>query len=574
MHIRTTFLSALAILLCGLHAPEARAAYNDGGPLVLKHVTGGLARPIFVTHAPGDTNRLFIAEQREDSTARVRIYLKSSGELLATPFVTISPVSTRNEEGLLGLAFHPGYQTNGCFYTYSSFRDSVSIRSRIHRFTVSADPDIADPGSANLIMTIVQAKGSHNAGWMGFNPVAVDNGQATDNPAYFLYIASGDGGAKNDTGDGHDPLIGNGQSLHTRLGKMLRVDVGRDGNLDAFPPDDTEDFGIPSTNPYAATTNGLGEIWAYGLRNPWRCSFDRETGDLWIGDVGQGYREELNFQPADLAAQNYGWRLREGFIATPTGGVGGPPPPDNVDPVLVYPREQPGTEVINGEVWGRSIICGYVYRGASMPWLRGTFFFSDYVSSHIWTLRYDAGSQTVTEYADRFPELQPDTGTLSAISSFGEDAEGELYVTTLGGNVFRITQSDYDLWRSRVFSVEEIATESTSGPGADWDGDGKTTVEEFIVGSDPLLADGPLPFSFAILPSQGSNAYLTLSLDRSPQSTSTVSIVGETGPAVDQLTTNTAIVLQNTATNVVVRDTVPSAAAPQRFGRLRFHGAP
>ncbi|HXG09446.1 MAG TPA: PQQ-dependent sugar dehydrogenase [Gemmataceae bacterium] len=396
-----------------------------------------LSRPVFVTSPPGDTERLFIVEQH---TGRIRIYNRSTGTINATPFLTVPGVNTGSEQGLLGLAFHPNYADNGFFYVYFTSNTAppgvtpgaagVSI---IRRYQVSANPNVANPTSATNILAFGQPQSNHNAGWIAFGPDG------------FLYIASGDGGGSDDNDAGHTDGIGNAQdpSDDNFLGKILRIDV----NGDAFPEDPERNYAIPPTNPFVGADGNEDAIWAYGLRNPWRPSFDRLTNDLYIADVGQNTREEINVQPAGTpGGRNYEWRLREGTIATPTGGVGGPRPPGGIQPIYDYPHD-------NSALGGFSVTGGYVYRGP-IPELQGQYFFSDFVSQRLWSLRWDGSPQSQhngTNFTDRViwtGLLAPDGGTINGLSSFGEDAQGNLYLVELGsgtnGELFQIVEgADY-----------------------------------------------------------------------------------------------------------------------------------
>ncbi len=286
----------------------------------LERVSTGLSNPMFVTHAPGDKNRLFVAER----SGAIKIVNLPSGTVEATPFLSIPSVDTAGEGGLLGMAFHPDYQTNGKFYVNVTIDNggdtSLGVTSpfsnHIREYTVTANSNVASLASQREILRYVQPQSNHNGGWIGFSPVDRQ-----------LYIASGDGGGGDDTGGGHTAGTGNAQdTTNNLLGKMLRINI----NGDDFPADANRNYAIPPTNPFRAGVGnpaddiGDDEIWAYGLRNPFRASFDRLTGDLWIGDVGQNVREEIDFQSAGSAGgANYGWRLREGRIQTPSGGVGG-----------------------------------------------------------------------------------------------------------------------------------------------------------------------------------------------------------------------------------------------------------
>ena len=399
-------LAALTgLILLGVTATSGLARAEG---FTSQRVASGLARPVFATAPPGDTTRLFVVEQH---TGRIKILNLASGVINATPFLDIDGLATGNEQGLLGLAFHPDYDSNGLFYVNLTI--SGSGTTHIRRYQVSANPDIADPSTATTVLTYSQPQGNHNGGWIDFGP---NDG--------LLYIASGDGGGGNDSGTGHTSGAGNAQDItNNLLGKILRIDV----NGDDFPGDPARNYAIPSTNPFVDIT-GDDEIWAYGLRNPWRPSFDWSTGDLYIADVGQGAREEVNFQLAsDLGGENYGWRLREGLIATP-GGVGGPAPPGAVEPIHDY-------EHVGAPLGGFSITGGYVYRGPNAA-QQGVYFFADYVTEQIWSFRFDGVN--MSEFANRTTELAPNVGSINSIVSFGEDGAGNLYIVDLGGEIFKI----------------------------------------------------------------------------------------------------------------------------------------
>jgi glucose/arabinose dehydrogenase len=344
---------------------------------------------------------LFITEK---NTGLIRI-LKTD-VVLATPFLDISTrISSSGERGLLGLAFHPDYANNGYFYvSYTRTTDGAIV---IERFQVTANPDIADPSSGTVMLDPIPHPGqsNHNGGWIGFRP--------QDGNAGYLYISTGDGGSAG------DPPC-NAQNGNVLLGKILRIDV------------DDGDPLIPPSNPFVGNPNFLDEIWAYGLRNPWRCSFDRATGDLYIGDVGQGTREEISFQSASsLGGENFGWKVMEGTSCFGTGNCVSPPAcnsPTLTDPIYDY-------------AWGatgRCIIGGSVYRGCAIPGLSGTYFFADNSTDRIWSFRYDGTS--VTEFTDRTAELAPAVGTINSPVAFAEDARGELYIVDHGasGELYKI----------------------------------------------------------------------------------------------------------------------------------------
>jgi len=340
-------------------------------------VEGGLTRPTYVTHAGDD--RLFIVEQ----PGRIRIF--KNGELLAQPFLDITDKVTidGNEQGLLSVAFHPDYKNNGQFFVdYTRQKDGATV---IERYTASSgDPDRADDQSGKVILTIAQPEANHNGGLIKFGPDG------------YLYVGMGDGGGQ---GDRHGS-IGNGQDRNSLLGKLLRIDVT---NQDTFA--------IPPTNPFNT------EVWAYGLRNPWRFSFDRSTGDLYIADVGQNTYEEVNVQAAASAGgENYGWRIMEGLHCFN--------PQEGCDQMgLVLPIAE-----YSHDVGGCSITGGYVYRGLQYPVLDGAYFFADYCTGYIWSLQRNGDQWLMTKRLES--GLQ--------ISSFGEDVNGEIYVINHGGAVYQV----------------------------------------------------------------------------------------------------------------------------------------
>lgn len=439
----------------------------------LERVATGLSSPIYATHAPGDRDRLFIVQRG----GAIRILNLTTGQLEATPFLSIPSVDTAGEGGLLGLAFHPDYANNGKFYVNVTidngglnFQGATSpFSTQIREYSVSANPNVAN-ATPRPILSIVQPQNNHNAGWIDFSPV---NG--------YLYVPTGDGGSGNDDGSGHTAGIGNAQDITDNLlGKVLRIDV----NGDDFPADASRNYAIPTDNPFVGTA-GDDEIWATGLRNPFRNSFDRLTGDLWLGDVGQGQREEINRQPADApAGENFGWRLREGNIQTPS--VGGPIPPNYRGPIYDYGHG-------NGSFQGNAVVGGYVYRGPD-PSLQGTYFFADNTSSHRWIM--DTSTFAV-QNVDSL--LVPDVGSVNNPAAFAEDAVGNLYIVSIGtGNVFRIVtnelltgdynadgfvdENDFAHWQAN-FGV-------TSGAGlaADGNGDGIVDAADFTVWRNNLGA--------------------------------------------------------------------------------------
>lgn len=386
-HPTIQVLTYAILLACLLRITPAEASHTVS-------VASGLTRPVLVTAPRGDTTRIFVVEQRNGSTGAIRIL--RGGSLLTRPFLSVSGVATGNEQGLLGLAFHPNYSSNGYFYVnFTRGSDGATV---IERFHVSSDPDSADAISGQTVLTIPQPFANHNGGNLAFG-----------NDGY-LYIGMGDGGSGNDPGH-------RAQSDTTLLGKILRIDIDS-----AFP------YAIPPTNPWATSPTVRHEIWAKGVRNPWRWSFDRLTHDLYIGDVGQDAWEEIDIQPANSpGGQNYGWRCMEGLNCT---GLS-----DCIcnDPSLTLP-------IYNYSHGGGkcSITGGYVYRGCADPGLQGTYFFADFCSNQIWSFRFV--NDTITQFQERTAELAPGGGlSITSISSFGEDAFGELYICDLnGGEVFKI----------------------------------------------------------------------------------------------------------------------------------------
>ena len=361
--------------------PSVGAAASD--PLVrLETVVGGLRSPVFVTHAGDASGRLFVLEQ----AGRIRIV--KNGRLLAAPFLDITArVDFAGEKGLLGLAFHPSFKANGRFFVNYTTRTAGPLRTVIAEYRVSAsDPDTAD-ATETLILEFNQPFDNHNGGMVAFGPDG------------YLYIGAGDGGS------GGDPQ-NNGQRLATLLGKVLRIDV-----------DSASPYAIPADNPFVDRTGARGEIWAYGLRNPWRFSFDRLTGRLFLGDVGQNSVEEVDLIERGA---NYGWRIMEGSRCfSPASGC------NRAGLILPITDYRNPTD-------GISVTGGYVYRGPQVTSLRGAYIFGDFGSSRIWSLvEQSAGIWKRSEL------LKPGFG----ISSFGEDEQGEVYVVdyeTVNGSVRRL----------------------------------------------------------------------------------------------------------------------------------------
>ena len=369
---RSLCLLSLLLLSFGAIAQE----------IALEQLASGLALPVAVTHT-GDS-RLFITQQRGT------VVIWDGTRILPTPFLDITNlVLCCGERGLLSVAFHPDYAQNGFFYVnYTEF--SGPGTTVIARYSVSAtDPNRANTGSAKILLKIAQPFSNHNGGQMQFGPDG------------YLYIGMGDGGSGGDPGN-------RAQNLGDPLGKMLRIDV-----------DGGDPYAIPASNPFINRAGARPEIWSYGLRNPWRFSFDRATGDLWIADVGQGLWEEIDFQPAtSIGGENYGWRRMEGsHCFNPSSGCN--------DGTLVLP-------VIEYDHSGGacSVTGGYVYRGSRYPRMKGTYIYGDYCNGMIWGAT-GPGAGGVSS------RLLLDTSI--TISTFGEDANGEIYVTDhSGGRLYHI----------------------------------------------------------------------------------------------------------------------------------------
>lgn len=367
--------------LVALGALLALAGLSSAQSPRLEKIAEGFTRPIYVTHAPDESQRLFVLEQGG------RISLLEAGQ--RSLFLDISQRVSRaanspsyTEQGLLGLAFHPDYAENRAFFLNYTDRSGTTV---IARYRASADGRQADPASEEVLFTLAQPFANHNGGHMAFGPDG------------HLYVSLGDGGAAN------DPL-GAGQNLTLLLGKILRLEVGAEGP-----------YTIPADNPFVYNPSAADEIWAYGLRNVWRFSFDRLTGDLYMGDVGQNRYEEINFQPASSqGGENYGWNAYEASMVFNRGVVA----PNAVAPIFEYDHTAAN---------GCSVTGGYVYRGQAIPSLVGRYVYGDFCSGRIW-LGWREGAIWRNQ-------VFMDSGL--QISSFGEDAAGELYVVDYRGAIYR-----------------------------------------------------------------------------------------------------------------------------------------
>jgi hypothetical protein len=425
----------VASLVGSVQLIAASIAASEGVAVI--RVATGLEQPVYVTAPPADNSRLFIVEANSGGSpmgptvARIRILNltgSDAGTVNEIPFLTVAGIQQVEDQGLFTLVFHPNYAQNGYFYINHTTSDGMA--SVIERYQVSAaDPNLADDGSKTMIMSVPEPFSNHNGDWIGFSPADVTSGN------YYLYYTTGDGGSQFDPDN-------RAQNLSLRNGKLLRIDVGPDGLADDFPFDPLENYAIPASNPFVTTPGADRAIWASGFRNPWRASFDRQTGDLYIGDVGQGIAEEVNFQPFDSAGgENYGWSRLEGTAAGPN------PTPvlmSSVAPIYEYRH---GFSLTSGP--GRSVTGGYVYRGPVAE-LQGQYIFADFLGDYdfatrtghaqIFSFQFDGsdpsefdGSNIVGDQVlNRTAEFQPNVGTIDFISSFGEDAMGNLYIVDMG----------------------------------------------------------------------------------------------------------------------------------------------
>ncbi|NUM55352.1 MAG: PQQ-dependent sugar dehydrogenase [Candidatus Hydrogenedentes bacterium] len=356
-------------------------------------VASGFDDPVFLTAPPNDPTRLMVLEQ---STGR--IMLIKNGSPVGTPYLDIDNRVTDDggEQGLLGMAFHPEYAKNR--YIFVSYIDNNG-NTRIERYKARKSFDAVKKKTRAKILFVEQPFSNHNGGMIAFGP----------NDGY-LYVGLGDGGSANDP-------YNTAQRLDTLLGKFLRIGV--DG---ALP------YTVPSTNPFVGEGGGaLGEIWTYGWRNPWRWSFDRQTGDLYAGDVGQDAIEEIDFQTGTSeGGENYGWKVAEGFACRGgSGSCGGNT--GYTPPILDYTHFD-----------GTAVVGGYVYRGTAIAGLSGTYFFADYTRGRIWSLKYNGDD--VTEFSERTDELDPPgLARINKPASFGEDSAGELYIVDRDdGEIYKI----------------------------------------------------------------------------------------------------------------------------------------
>lgn len=381
----------LSLLARALVLSLTLAGLAEAQTLTTERIVSGLSAPVYVTSAPGDTESLFVVERGG------RIQIIRDGAVLPAPFLDIDALTNGGgEQGLLGLAFHPDYQNNRRFFVNFT---NLSGNTRVWEYEADPmNPDVALPTMVQTIFLHSQPFNNHNGGCIAFGPDGM------------LYIGMGDGGSANDPGN-------RSQDPQNTLGKMIRL------NVDIPAP-----F-IPADNPFVSDSGVLDEIWSFGLRNPWRFSFDMATGDLYIADVGQNTREEVNFAPASSpGGENYGWRCMEGEVCTGLSGC------TCNDAALTLP-----VTTYNHQEGRCSITGGFVYRSAEIPALQGTYFYADFCSSQIFSFRMAGG--VVTEATDRTAELAPAVGSINNITSFGQDAAGNVYICDFGGGeIFKIVE--------------------------------------------------------------------------------------------------------------------------------------
>jgi glucose/arabinose dehydrogenase len=411
--------------------------------VALQSFAAGLSDPIFLTAPQGDSSRVYIVEQ----SGAIQLY--KDGVFFGTFLDISSKIAFGGEQGLLGMAFHPDFPATPFFYV--NYTAAGGGQTVVARYGISGGPDLADAASEAIILTQTQPEFNHNGGMIAFGP----------NDGY-LYIGFGDGGGFNDL----HGLIGNGQNPTTWLGKMLRIDV--DGG---FP------YVVPGDNPFVGVVDTLPEIWSLGLRNPWRFSFDDLTGDMYIGDVGQGLWEEIDFEPAaSPGGINWGWRLREGancFIPTVNCDPGG----ITTDPIHEYTHN----------VGRCSVTGGYVYRGCAIPELDGVYFYADFCTGEIWSFDYSTG--VVLDFQLRF--------NASLVSSFGTDGLGEMYVVQLGGQVLKIVP---------------LGAPATCGAGCcvvagDANHDGSFNISDVTFAIARIFSGGPAPVCQDEIDANGDNSF-------------------------------------------------------------------
>ena len=415
--------------------------------LATELAASGFAKITWVGAPAGDLERIFVLEQ---FTGLVRIARNGAPE--PTPFLDLSgKILASGESGLLTLAFHPDYADNGrIFVVYNDLNGAWTLeRFRV----VPPSADVAQAGSGTVLLSIPKDLTQHNGSMLGFG---LDG---------YLYASTGDGGGGNDPDD-------NGQNLASLLGKLLRIDVDSPSGLYAVPP----------TNPFVGVPGARPEIWAYGLRNPWRFSIDAQTGDIYIGDVGQDEREEVNFLPAGQGGLNFGWDCMEGTLCTGSGACGACPSSAFSDPIHEFTHSV-----------GCSITGGVLYRGTALPELSGTYFCADLCTAQVWTFRYVNGA--LSDFTDRTSVLQPPASSLGFISTMGTDGAGEVLIADYGsGRIWRVVESDplADCDSDGLLDHQEIE----EGSSFDANLNGKPDECELLLTSSDLFFGQPAELTF------------------------------------------------------------------------------
>jgi glucose/arabinose dehydrogenase len=447
-------------------------ATTAGAVLTREVITTALTNPLQVTAPRGDPDRLFVVER----AGLIRIIDKDTNSILGTPFLDVndSPntdIDSQGEGGLMSMAFHPSYSSNGFFFVfYTTSLPGTGFTTRVSRFTVSGNPDIADPATEVVFFELDDPFPNHNGGMIAFRPG--DSGQS-------LYIGLGDGGSFCDPNEW-------GQDLTSKFGKFLRV------NVNAGPSGDLENPFAPASNPFVGVA-GDDLIWSLGWRNPYRWFFDRSNGDLYVGDVGQNTREEISYEAAgDPGGGNYGWNAREGFIPTPCGNAE-PTLPGMIDPLHDYDHEGTGAN--------RSVTGGPIYRGVKYATLYGRYYFADFSTGQVWSfVREGMG---ITDLQEHTSVLNPNGEN---IGGFGEDADGDIYILEFSGTMARITDPDspgMDLDQDLLEDQYETDTNtfvSATDTGTD-PNDNDSDDDDVIDGVEVALGTDPNdPFDFPSLP--------------------------------------------------------------------------
>jgi Glucose / Sorbosone dehydrogenase len=481
----------LGVVMCFSRGP-AEAAITG-----LQRVAMGLNFPVYATAAPGDRDRLFVVEKG----GAIKIVNLKTNTVTGT-FMTIADTDAAGDGGFQSMVFDPDYYKTGS-PGYGKFYVDVTVDNgntpvpgpipgvlspfslHIRQYSVNpSNPNLGDASTKKEILSYVKPGTDHNGGWIGFNPKL-----SPDQPQY-LYVTTGDGGQTFNTGIMPGDPYNNGQTIdNDQMGKILRIDVRGDD----FPGDDNFNYANPPDNPFVGKA-GDDDIWSYGLRNPWRASFDRDKGDFWIGDVGLDTREEIDHQaPGNVGGQNYGWHLREGNVQAPAP-EGGPEPADYVPPVYDYAH--PAAGMASGPFQGKDVMGGYVYRGPDRS-LQGQYFFADELAPNYW--RFTDPSNPSGSVENINSTLGVNSTNINVPVSYAEDAVGNLYIVDYSnasfqanrGEIYRIVTNallsgdynadgtvdaaDYTIWR------DTLGQSVTAHSGADGDGSGTIDAGDYTV---------------------------------------------------------------------------------------------